>query len=179
MKVASLGGREVTPALTECLADLDPSSPIDYRELAALLACEWASEAPKCVGLAGGQGAGKSTLGRLIESACASLGLRVCVLSLDDFYLSRRSRKALARSVQPLLETRGPPGTHDILRCREAIHRRGSTSRLARGGCGGPSISCSSKVGVSVPRPWTRRALGIRSMRSNESRMSMPSGDCM
>jgi len=131
MKVASLGGREVTPALTECLADLDPSSPIDYRELAALLACEWASEAPKCVGLAGGQGAGKSTLGRLIESACASLGLRVCVLSLDDFYLSRRSRKALARSVQPLLETRGPPGTHDILRCREAMHRLGQPGEVS------------------------------------------------
>ena len=123
LKVARLAGRETTPVLSACLADLDPSSPIDYRELAALLACEWAPHAPKCVGLAGGQGAGKSTLGQLIESACASVGLRVCVLSLDDFYLSRKRRMALATRIHPLLETRGPPGTHDILRCREAMGR--------------------------------------------------------
>jgi D-glycerate 3-kinase len=130
LRVAKLAGREATPALADCVSHLDPSSPDDYRELAALLACEWASHVPKCVGLAGGQGAGKSTLGRLIESACASVGIRACVLSLDDFYLPRPQRKALAARVHPLLETRGPPGTHDILRCREAIARLGRSGEI-------------------------------------------------
>ena len=130
-KVAGLAGREVTPALTACFSDLDPASPIDYRELAALLAGEWVTNKPRIVGLSGGQGAGKSTLGRLIESACASFGLRVCVLSLDDFYLPRASRRALAASVHPLLETRGPPGTHDILLCREAMAQLGRPEEVS------------------------------------------------
>lgn len=129
-RVAKLAGREVTPAHADCVSHLDSSSPDDYRELAALLACEWVSHVPKCVGLAGGQGAGKSTLGRLIESACASVGIRACVLSLDDFYLPRPHRKALAARVHPLLETRGPPGTHEILRCREAMARLGKSGEI-------------------------------------------------
>jgi D-glycerate 3-kinase len=123
LRVAKLAGREWTPALSSCFSQLDPSTPMDYRALAALLASDWAQHAPRCVGLSGGQGAGKSTLGRLIESACASFEIRVCVLSLDDFYFSRNDRMALAARVHPLLETRGPPGTHDISRCREAMGR--------------------------------------------------------
>lgn len=123
MKVAELAGRPGTPALTTCLAQLDPSAPADYRELAALLAVEWVAAPPKCVGLAGGQGAGKSTLGRLIEAAGSSVGLRIAVLSLDDFYSSRTRRRALATRVHPLFEIRGPPGTHDIEHCREVMQR--------------------------------------------------------
>jgi D-glycerate 3-kinase len=130
LRVAKLAGREWTPSLFACLSELDPSSPMAYRALAALLGLEWVQHAPKCVGLSGGQGAGKSTLGRLIESACASVGIRACVLSLDDFYFSRAHRMALAARVHPLLETRGPPGTHDISRCREAIGRLGRPGEI-------------------------------------------------
>jgi D-glycerate 3-kinase len=130
LRVAKLAGREWTPALSTCFSQLDPSSPMDYRALAALLALEWARHAPRYVGLSGGQGAGKSTLGRLIESACASVGIRVCVLSLDDFYLSRKRRMALAGRIHPLFETRGPPGTHDISRCREAMTRLGQPGEI-------------------------------------------------
>src|SRR5690606_26052033 len=35
-------------------------------------------------------------------------------ISIDDVYLTRAEREALAREVHPLLLTRGPPGTHDI-----------------------------------------------------------------
>ncbi len=41
-------------------------------------------------------------------------GLGTAVLALDDFYLRRDERQALARNVHPLLATRGVPGTHDI-----------------------------------------------------------------
>lgn len=121
MDVIGRAGRLRSPSIEACLAELDPSAPADFRELASLLACEWATERPRRVGLAGGQGAGKSTLARLIESACRTLGLHACVLSLDDFYLTKEERRALADRVHPLLETRGPPGTHDTARCQAAL----------------------------------------------------------
>jgi D-glycerate 3-kinase len=121
LKVVELSGRRATPELSTCLSALDPEAPVDYRELAALLACEWLRKRPRVVGLAGGQGAGKSTLGSLIVAACASVGIRVCLLGLDDFYLPRKDRLALARRIHPLFETRGAPGTHEMDRCRAAI----------------------------------------------------------
>ncbi|HIF91807.1 MAG: hypothetical protein ABGX04_03915 [Myxococcales bacterium] len=121
MRIAQLAGREETPALEERLAKLDPSAPSDYREIAALLASEWSLDPPTFVGLSGGQGAGKSTLSRLIAAACEDAGLRTCVLSLDDFYYPLSARRRLASEIHPLLETRGPPGTHDLIECRDAM----------------------------------------------------------
>lgn len=89
----------------------------DYRQLAARLAGHWKSARPGAVGLGGGQGAGKSTLSRMIVEACGAEGLRCASLSLDDYYLSRAEREALAARVHPLFTTRGPPGTHDVERC--------------------------------------------------------------
>jgi D-glycerate 3-kinase len=65
------------------------------------------------VGLNGGQGSGKSTLSAIAAAQLARQGLRVAVLSLDDLYLTRAARRALAAEVHPLLVTRGVPGTHD------------------------------------------------------------------
>lgn len=123
MRIAELAGRAATPELLACLEALDPDAPEDYRQLAALLASEWKSSRPRWVGLGGGQGAGKSTLGRLIEAACPVVGLRACVLGIDDFYWPLSTRRQLARTIHPLLETRGPPGTHDVARCREVMER--------------------------------------------------------
>jgi len=69
---------------------------------------------PPIVGLTGVQGSGKSTLAAQLANAGKARGLTVIVLSIDDFYLTRRQRQALGRRVHPLLATRGPPGTHDI-----------------------------------------------------------------
>ena len=74
---------------------------------------------PPVFGLAGLQGSGKSTLSTQLALAATLRGKRVEVLSIDDFYLHRGERQALARRVHPLLGTRGPPGTHDVaLACR-------------------------------------------------------------
>jgi len=35
-------------------------------------------------------------------------------ISLDDVYLTRAEREAMARNVHPLFAVRGPPGTHDL-----------------------------------------------------------------
>ena len=121
MRLADLAGIDVEQEARDSFARLDPATPRDYRELAALLADAWRDAPPRRVGLSGGQGAGKTTLGGLIESACADAGLRACVLSLDDFYLPKADRRALADRVHPLFETRGPPGTHDMALCVESL----------------------------------------------------------
>lgn len=66
-------------------------------------------EGPALIGIAGAQGSGKTTLA---QAAANRLG--GVALSLDDVYLTRAERAALARSVHPLLAVRGPPGTHDL-----------------------------------------------------------------
>ncbi len=96
----------------------------------------------RIIGLAGAQGSGKSTLAaRLAQSVSdrgqsgapgggsggrgggrcdagdggGDTGSAIAVaVSIDDFYLPRRRRLALAGQVHPLLATRGVPGTHDL-----------------------------------------------------------------
>lgn len=81
----------------------------------AALAAMWALPvAVPVFAIAGLQGTGKSTLAAQMAARARSLGRRVAVLSLDDLYLGRAERHALAERVHPLLATRGPPGTHDV-----------------------------------------------------------------
>ena len=70
---------------------------------------------PLVVGINGAQGAGKATLYNLLEVILTEgFGLKVTGFSIDDLYLTRAERDALAQSVHPLLKTRGVPGTHDV-----------------------------------------------------------------
>jgi len=48
-------------------------------------------------------------------------GVSAAVLSLDDFYLTKAARAALAESIHPLFATRGVPGTHDLALLNETI----------------------------------------------------------
>ena len=121
MRLAELAGRAPSAAVQACYASLDAAAPDDYRQLAALLVDDWRRKGIASVGIGGGQGAGKSTLCRLIEAAGKALGTRVVVLGLDDFYLTKAERQELARTVHPLLATRGPPGTHAVADLRRAL----------------------------------------------------------
>lgn len=69
------------------------------------------------VGVAGPQGSGKTTL----VAAHAALHQDVAHFSLDDVYLPRSYRKLIAESVHPLLITRGPPGTHNLMQLTETL----------------------------------------------------------
>ena len=84
--------------------------------------------------IAGLQGSGKSTLAAQVADLAEKRGLRVAVLSIDDFYLGRDRRQRLARDVHPLLTTRGPPGTHDLDLAQETMEslRAGRATRLPR-----------------------------------------------
>ena len=65
-------------------------------------------------GICGSQASGKSTLAAALVSRAADEGVVAVALSLDDIYCTRAEREELARSVHPLLRTRGVPGTHDV-----------------------------------------------------------------
>jgi D-glycerate 3-kinase len=89
----------------------------DRATIAALLGALRARLRPRratLVGLSGVQGSGKSTLARQLAVAANVRGIETEVLALDDFYLGRIARAALARTMHPLLATRGVPGTHDL-----------------------------------------------------------------
>lgn len=121
MPIAGLADLVPSDSARRCYRRLDATAPDDYRQLAALLVDDWCRRGVGTVGVGGGQGAGKSTLGRLIAEAGAVFGARIEILSIDDFYLTREERLRLAENVHPLLATRGPPGTHAVERLREAI----------------------------------------------------------
>jgi len=86
-----------------------------YRPIAAEIITRHASSTTcSVIGLCGPQGSGKSTGAKALKLLLEAQGLTTAVLSIDDLYLTKQARAALGTSVHPLLETRGPPGTHDV-----------------------------------------------------------------
>ena len=87
-----------------------------HAPLASLIAARAAQSRGKCltVGLCGTQASGKSTMVAVLKQLLARDGLAAAILSIDDLYLPRDARNALAKQVHPLLQTRGVPGTHDV-----------------------------------------------------------------
>jgi len=70
---------------------------------------------PLLVSISGAQGTGKSTLCNFLKIIIETeFQLAVTSLSLDDFYLPKIKRNLLAKTIHPLLATRGVPGTHDL-----------------------------------------------------------------
>jgi D-glycerate 3-kinase len=70
---------------------------------------------PLMIGLAGGQGSGKTTISSILTLILQKyFKLKVFKVSIDDFYKTRKNRKLLSKNKHPLLMTRGVPGTHDV-----------------------------------------------------------------
>ena len=82
--------------------------------------CFWINEKvekkkPYFIGLAGGQGTGKTTISSLLKIILTKyFKLKVFKISIDDFYKTRKERISLSKRIHPMLLTRGVPGTHDI-----------------------------------------------------------------
>jgi D-glycerate 3-kinase len=73
------------------------------------------NQRPYFVGLAGGQGTGKTTISSIIKIILIKyFKLKVFKISIDDFYKTRKDRSLLSKRVHPMLLTRGVPGTHDV-----------------------------------------------------------------
>jgi len=95
-----------------------------FEPLADWLRGQLAGHTPFFLGINGAQGTGKSTLAAFLSLSLEESGDgTVAILSLDDFYLTRAERRALADSVHPLLATRGVPGTHDLPMLGQALAR--------------------------------------------------------
>lgn len=107
------------------------------------------------VGVSGCQGSGKTTLASLLVLLLKEvLGLRGVNLSIDDFYLTHAERQELARTVHPLLATRGVPGTHDVKLALDTI------AALRRPG--------------SVPVPRFNKAIDDRAPQADWPRVQAP-----
>ena len=74
--------------------------------------------------ISGSQGAGKSTLSKLIKIVIEKTSSKkVMLLSIDDYYYSKIDRYNISQLVHPLLMTRGVPGTHDIKKLKEHLRQ--------------------------------------------------------
>ena len=81
----------------------------DLVDRVGRLSADGPADRPPLIAVVGAQGSGKTTLAR---EAADSFG--AAQISIDDVYLTRAEREAMAREVHPLFLTRGPPGTHDL-----------------------------------------------------------------
>ena len=70
---------------------------------------------PLIIGLAGGQGSGKTTISSILTLILKKyFKLNVFKISIDDFYKTRKERLLLSEKIHSSLKVRGVPGTHDI-----------------------------------------------------------------
>lgn len=81
----------------------------DLIDLVGRLIARGPQDRPPLIAVVGAQGSGKTTLAR---AAAERFG--AAQISIDDVYLTRAEREAMAHQVHPLFVTRGPPGTHDL-----------------------------------------------------------------
>ena len=88
----------------------------DLVDLVGRLIAEGRKDRPPLIAVVGAQGSGKTTLAR---TAADRFG--AAQISIDDVYLTRAEREAMARAVHPLFVTRGPPGTHDLVLLQQLI----------------------------------------------------------
>lgn len=82
------------------------------------------SQRPLAIGINGLQGAGKTTLvAALAHLLRTQHNLRVVVVSIDDFYLTRKDQASLAAAHpgNELIRFRGEPGTHDVKLLRKTL----------------------------------------------------------
>ena len=72
--------------------------------------------------IAGSQGSGKTTLSQNLKKKLQSKKFRVLVLSIDNFYSSKKIRNKLSKKISKLFITRGVPGTHNFIANDIIVH---------------------------------------------------------
>lgn len=95
-----------------------------YEQLANYLIVQQTQKnQPLLVAVNGAQGTGKSTLALFLQAFLQAQGKRTVVLSIDDLYYPYAARQQLAAKIHPLLQTRGVPGTHELVLGQAVIER--------------------------------------------------------
>jgi len=86
-----------------------------YLPICKLIKDEYIAEKKtKLIGLAGGQGTGKSTISNILKIILKeTYNLETVIFSIDDFYKTLKERKKMSKKISKLFLTRGVPGTHD------------------------------------------------------------------
>ena len=70
---------------------------------------------PLIIGLAGGQGSGKTTFAHFLKLILEDkYKLKTITVSIDDIYKTKKDRVKLSKKINKLFLTRGVPGTHDV-----------------------------------------------------------------
>ena len=93
----------------------------DLVDLVGRLIAGGPRDSPPLIAVVGAQGSGKTTLARAAADRFGAVQI-----SIDDVYLTRAGREAMAREVHPLFVHRGPPGTHDLGLLQRLIDRLSS-----------------------------------------------------
>ena len=73
--------------------------------------------------ISGPQGSGKTTFSSHVKSTLQKNKLKVLVLSIDNFYLSKKDRQNLSNKTSNLFLTRGVPGTHNLKLLKEVVQK--------------------------------------------------------
>ena len=71
--------------------------------------------------ISGPQGSGKTTFSSKIKNELEKKKLKVLVLSIDNFYLSKKDRGNISKKFSNLFMTRGVPGTHDLVNLEKIL----------------------------------------------------------
>ncbi len=88
----------------------------DLIDLVGRMIADGPKGRPPLIAVVGAQGCGKTTLARAVAERFGAVQI-----SIDDVYLTRADREAMAGEVHPLFVTRGPPGTHDLALLQQLI----------------------------------------------------------
>jgi D-glycerate 3-kinase len=87
-----------------------------YLKIAELIFLKKTSlRKPLIIGLAGGQGSGKTTFAQFLKLILENrYNLKTISVSIDDIYKTKKDRIKISNRINKLFLTRGVPGTHDV-----------------------------------------------------------------
>ena len=96
--------------------DLNKNFKKIYIKIAELIFLKKLSSSnPLIIGLAGGQGSGKTTFAHFLKLILEDkYNLKTITVSIDDIYKTKKDRTKLSKKINKLFLTRGVPGTHDV-----------------------------------------------------------------
>ena len=96
--------------------DLNKNFKKIYIKIAELIFLKKLSlSSPLIIGLAGGQGSGKTTFAHFLKLILEDkYKLNTITVSIDDIYKTKKDRAKLSKKINKLFLTRGVPGTHDV-----------------------------------------------------------------